>query len=496
MPTDDIADIITDDEDIPKAELRLWLSEVESEGLGMTVVQAVGDGVTDDTAAIQNTIDAAGENACIWLPPGTFKVTSTLQISQNRVQLRGAGIHVTQILFMPSADDTCIAVSNGANIVYQGSISDLSFYTTDSTHSKIAIDLVDVSNYKLNRLTIGGSTVYNGTSYWAGADTSVGIRTKGRELLEARNLLIAADRPVQFSKNPNYATIDCDHFHFSDCGLVGHANPIISVDNTGMFITQLTFDGYQAWALGTHGFNWIDTLTTGVSNGLTFRNVRREQVESAASYFFNIQHNTNCQNVKFEACYGPGDGKGMYLRKCVDVRFDRHYHVTATEALNVDGTVARMSGAGCFWQAGSTVVASGQRQLFGTPKSPATGALPPNFIYDLDANTSRDITVGGGLSQPIITVANASSAPIGPTGTAGLLTVVDSEGRSGEFVLKGTSNAVVELHDPDSVYSAVAGTASSTNVIWVPVNARYEIENLRGGERRYKILLKGTYETF
>jgi hypothetical protein len=173
-----------------------------------------------------------------------------------------------------------------------------------------------------------------------------------------------------------------------------------------------------------------------------------------------------------------------------------HYHTSATEALNIDGTVSRLVGLECFWQTGSTLVSSGQRQLFGTPKSPGGSALPPTFIFDLEANGSRDLTVGGGLGQEPITVANTGLAAIGPTGTAGILTVISSEGVSADFALKGTNNAVIEVSDPDNVFTASAGSASSTNVYWSAGNARYEIQNLRGGELRYRLLLRGSYSTF
>ena len=51
----------------------------------------VGDGVTDDTAAIQHCIDShVGTNGVAYLPAGTYRITSTIRIPSNKV-LRGAG---------------------------------------------------------------------------------------------------------------------------------------------------------------------------------------------------------------------------------------------------------------------------------------------------------------------------------------------------------------------------------------------------------------------
>jgi len=49
---------------------------------------AIGDGVTDDTLAIQTTLDQGG---LVYLPPGNYYVTQTLLITQNHTTLFGAG---------------------------------------------------------------------------------------------------------------------------------------------------------------------------------------------------------------------------------------------------------------------------------------------------------------------------------------------------------------------------------------------------------------------
>lgn len=62
---------------------------------------AVGDGVTDDTAAIQAAIDAA-ENSELYFPAGDYKLTSSIAIP-GRITVRGAGVRQTLI--------TCYACS-------------------------------------------------------------------------------------------------------------------------------------------------------------------------------------------------------------------------------------------------------------------------------------------------------------------------------------------------------------------------------------------------
>jgi len=49
---------------------------------------AAGDGTTDDTAALQSCLNA---NTNVWLPPGNYKITGTINLPSNRT-LQGAGI--------------------------------------------------------------------------------------------------------------------------------------------------------------------------------------------------------------------------------------------------------------------------------------------------------------------------------------------------------------------------------------------------------------------
>src|SRR5690606_33403694 len=58
---------------------------------GVTVVNGVGDGVTDDTTAIQSALNE-GAGGIVFLPPGTYLVSRTLYIPDNTIFV-GAGLN-------------------------------------------------------------------------------------------------------------------------------------------------------------------------------------------------------------------------------------------------------------------------------------------------------------------------------------------------------------------------------------------------------------------
>ena len=71
---------------------------------------AVGDGITDDTTAINAAIAALPANGgTVFLPPGTYKTTATITLTANQ-RLVGAGVGATQII--SSTDTPLIRMGN------------------------------------------------------------------------------------------------------------------------------------------------------------------------------------------------------------------------------------------------------------------------------------------------------------------------------------------------------------------------------------------------
>lgn len=453
---------------------------------------ATGDGTTDDTAAFVAAIAAAGSQNTVYAPKGTYKIVSELLFSSNRVRFIGDGENITIFDFAPTAAGSFIRVSNGAALNVESVISGFSITSQDTTYKKVALDIWDVSEMQISDISI-----YGANSYWRGAN-SVGLRTQGREFTTIRNMTIFADMPIQISDNPNNA-IDLDHFHFQDIylgGYAGSAKPLITVD-TGLNITDMTWDGAQAWVGGAGGFYMDDTTASSSSYGWTFKNVRTEQMQSAASWAFYIKKNDAIYNLRLENVYTDPATKGLYLRKVYTTTLDNFSFSGGGVALDYDGTNWGLDGRGCYFGAASTIVISEQNLVHAGPKYPATAPLPSSFRYH-NANllTTQTEFTSAGLSHHIVSVANNATVELGYATMKGILLITNSAGQSAIFSLAGSGAATVEMLDPASKYSITQTTASMTNISWVSLDARYELENKSGGTLTYSYMLLGAYEGF
>src|SRR5205085_10085193 len=85
---------------------------------------ATGNGVTDDTAAIQAAISSSAGELLVLFPAGTYKITQKITIANDRVRLVGDGTWVTRLLFAPSAGQSILFdfTKASAAVLYQNSV--------------------------------------------------------------------------------------------------------------------------------------------------------------------------------------------------------------------------------------------------------------------------------------------------------------------------------------------------------------------------------------
>lgn len=452
-------------------------------------------GVADSAAAINTAIKVAKNmlnGGFVFLSHGVYKVVSQLTVDQSRIWLRGDGMYATQLLFAPTGNATCLQFGKLGAETFQCKLSDLCIFSADSTFTKIALDLLDCGETQISNVAIGGSVGVGGVSYWSGA-SSVGLHLRGRELADIGPMQISADIPIQISQNPNNS-ISIDHHHFHDLTLTANANPCVLID-TGVNLSDVTFDGYQAWVKGTYGLYWSDTTSSQVSFRLHLENVRMEQGTSTSAYMCYVSHNTGLQGLVVEKFEGGLDRNGFYLRKVANTSLRDGYYISATLiALNADSTNTGLVIDNVFWQAGCTVTLTGQTLIIGAPFNPNGAPLPPWAYYDNGSNANKTLLVAPAMSQPSLTIASGANAPIGATGTVAVVTIASNEGIVGIASLQNHATNI--LNDPSSVFSTTKGTGSKYNVYWDAGTSTYRIENQRASSFNLRINVLGSYEGF
>lgn len=105
-----------------------WLRDY-SEAVNVRWFGAVGDGATDDTAAIQAALDAAPAGSGVMFPPGDYAISSAIVLPTSYVHLYGVG----QPKIIQQTADTRIFSANGrTGLVF----SDLRFYGSSGATSE------------------------------------------------------------------------------------------------------------------------------------------------------------------------------------------------------------------------------------------------------------------------------------------------------------------------------------------------------------------------
>lgn len=442
-------------------------------------------GSTDSTAAIIAALTAGGSNCAIYLPTGTYKVTSQILVSHDRVHIYGDGAYATTILFAPTANSTCFKFEQSGTTINQGTVRDLAFRSNDNTYVKYAMHFIDISGYYVSNVVIGGSVAIGNSGFWTDPTySSYGIYIQGRDSTGFNEITCFADKPIVVGPNPNVGSppvqISIDHFNFNNLFLGATYNPCI-IFTSGVVATQVSFTGYQAWVLGEGGFYWVDATTPGASQGLSFENVRYENNRDQSKYFMQISAASGLAGLQISGGQ-TGYTNCFNLRHINQVLIESFLYTqpgTSGVAMTTNAAdVQEINLNGCYWVSGSTASLGGmvvqhQEGAWNSGPIPATGYLLQPLANSGTYNEIFETTLG----SKTYTLAVDAVLGIGSQTTTGLFVVTSRNNSTALYTLNGTNGNTTEIADPSGLYSVTAGNAGTLNIYWSAGNSRYEIEN-------------------
>ena len=234
---------------------------------------AVASDGADDTAAIQSCIDAVGANGgAIYFPPGEYHVAGSLRMTAHQITLYSDSRGSAKLRHSGCGGHSTLITAGGSSPIINGGIRGLSLQADDSSCARTALRVIDSSWFALDDVTIQGFHDATGSSQ--------GVRIQGREGFQARRLRVLADRPIVLAENPNYPTIDVDHFHFEDVYSTVLSTTVqrwhIEIEPT-VNLANAIFDGTNAFVRGCGILQWVGNSTVSVSHNLRIANVRHEQ---------------------------------------------------------------------------------------------------------------------------------------------------------------------------------------------------------------------------
>lgn len=382
-------------------------------GTFVTVTQfgAVGDGVTDDTAAIQAAVDSLSSGGDVQLPFGTYKTTATIRVSANR---------------------TGLVFQDGAKLLPVGSFDSIRFESlTPATFiygNRIVNGLLDETG------KTGGRTLVARYVAQSNFELSSGNGYDGI-LLDTFNTVDLTARLT------SYTSPTCDYVR-AQGGASGQARSdvlrIHSLVMGGTYVDGqdgLVIDGFVHTVAGSH----VYAINVGGKPLHALNSVAASDIPTFLTFFdFETDYCKNsvylqtCQVVELVACTinGAREDHGVFVASgCIDARIN-------------GGRFTGNKLAGIAVANAGTIIRGAKLAANSSNVAPVTGTL----------NTYPGILVGGTSSGVVVTGCRSGDA------------ASSTFQRHGIQIDTGATNFIVSNNDVrDNATSGIADGSTATN---------------------------------
>lgn len=187
-----------------------WLRQYDARHYSIKVFGAIGDGSTDDTAAIVAAVAALPNGGTLFVPKGAYKVTSQIDLSaKTSICIEGEGIDNT-----PS-----LASTKGSSIVGSVTGADILKYVGAGTGNSIVIRKLGVANTSAT-----GQSAIHIENVTIGHVVDVGVASSGTYGIYApSNTFTIGFEHIKFNGvgNTGIGLYTGGHCHISNCDVVG-----------------------------------------------------------------------------------------------------------------------------------------------------------------------------------------------------------------------------------------------------------------------------------
>jgi len=425
---------------------------------------AIGDGVTDDTVAIQAAVDSFGSNGgTVFFPSGQYSISSTIAITKDNVWLQGDGTVYTTIINTSDTNTAIIwaAPNPATTFLFGGGIRDMRIMVSASLDSNaVGLDVVKTYHWRMHDMiienhliclrlngaqiaSITGSTMFTGQYFALKAKTgscAVYLQNYAAASAQTANVkfmdcTIAGQLATDGTRDPmaEFALLidSCDTVFFDSC-LFQQAETLVKLktSTSGYYIASLLF-----------------------SNCFADGNLGGTPAVASASYLFDISGSTSGVTIADISWVGGAMSNSRVDGAVIDQSTAQNLQINPSVVSNIGRWAINAKNWNITLRIGASIRNTAQN---------APTAADGGGIRVGTAQTSSSVVIESASISGLDYSASVNGSP-GVSGSLGTGVLFDSYG--GRYKLSNTSIILCATKQSMNV----AATAQTENFGEVPI---------------------------